>query len=232
MTSERVVGEVGVAVGEQRPLVSAVAADESSVVITNWCRASPTWMSHLLWGPSQLASVEQTMSSGVPYDPLARPSPTVRSQVVEPSSTMEQVTQQVMMGEVNFSPPEDLPGAHDARASQQNGLWLFRLEKFVQRRVSQAGAMVSPLLENRSRPEPPQQHPNLTPPGSWTAASPRPRLFTAAAEQQMAQWVRKAPLLYGASHQQPQSASSRESLTQEQIVTEVQRQVRQQLAST
>ena len=228
VTSERVVGEVGVAVGEQRPLVSAVAADESSVVITTGAVPPPRDEPPPL-GPSQLASVEQTMSSGVPYDPLARPSPTVRSQVVEPSSTMEQVTQQVMMGEVNFSPPEDLPGAHDARASQQNGLWLFRLGEFVQRRVSQAGAMVSPLLENRSRPEPPQQHPNLTPPGSWTAASPRPRLFTAAAEQQMAQWVRKAPLLYGASHQQPQSASSRESLTQEQIVTEVQRQVRQQL---
>ena len=194
--------------GEQRQLVSA-AADESSVVTTTGAVPPPRDEPPPL-GPSQLASVEQTMSSGVPYDPLARPSPTVRSQVVEPSSTMEQVTQQVMMGEVNFSPPEDLPGAHDARASQQNGLWLFRLGEFVQRRVSQAGAMVSPLLENRSRPEPPQQHPNLTPPGSWTAASPRPRLFTAAAEQQMAQWVRKAPLLYGASHQQPQSASSRE----------------------
>ena len=169
------------------------------------------------------------MSGREPYNSLVQPPAPLRSQAVEPPGTMEQVTQQVMMGEMNFSPPEDLPGAHDGRASQQSGLWLFRLGEFVQRRVNQAGAMVSPLLENRPRAEPPQQHPNLTPPGSWTAASPRPRLFTAAAEQQMAQWVRRAPLLYGASHQQPQSASSRESLTQEQIVTEVQRQVRQQL---
>ena len=48
VTSERVVGEVGVAVGEQRPLVSAVAADESSVVTTTGA-VPPHVMSHLLW---------------------------------------------------------------------------------------------------------------------------------------------------------------------------------------
>ena len=52
---------------------------------------------------------------------------------------------------------------------------------------------------------------------------PQPRLFTAAAEQRMKQWVRQAPLLYGQQGQG--SGSSSESVTQEQIVAEVQKRV-------
>ena len=177
--------------------------------------------------PGQLASSSQVNARAGSFDtPLTTSAAGQMEQA--PPTTVEHVTQQVFMEGMNVSPPEELPGPPEARAGQQGGLWLFKLGEFVQRRVSQAGAMVSPLIEGRQRTETSQRR-TLTPPGSWTAKSPRPRLFSATAEQQMAQWVRRAPLLYGASNQQPQSGSSRESLSQEQIVAEVQRQVRQQL---
>ncbi|CAE7042062.1 unnamed protein product [Symbiodinium sp. CCMP2592] len=179
---------------------------------------------------AQATAVGPTPTTTNAYGPLAQPANPAPLPPMGSASTVEQVTQQVLVGGMSVSPPEELPGTPEGRASQQGGMWLFRLGEFVQRRVNQAGAIVTPLLENRQRAEDPPQPSSLTPPGSWTAASPRPRLFSASAEQQMAQWVRRAPLLYGSPpHQQPQSNSSRESLNQEQIVAEVQRQVRQQL---
>eukprot|EP00439_Symbiodinium_sp_Y106_P060781 s3398_g9.t1 len=56
------------------------------------------------------------------------------------------------------------------------------------------------------------------------------RLFTPEAEQAMSQWARRAPHLYTPEQRvQPQEGSSNGSLTQEQVMAEVQKQVRFEL---
>eukprot|EP00439_Symbiodinium_sp_Y106_P020836 s5267_g2.t1 len=110
-------------------------------------------------------------------------------------------------------------------------MWMFRLGEFFQRRVSQAAAAVAPVLE---RPRATRAIPS--PPPSW--ATPRDQaLFTPEAEQVMQQWPQRAPLLHGLGTQgHPQTSllpqqqlrdppSSTGSLTQEQVLAEVHKQV-------
>ena len=63
--------------------------------------------------------------------------------------TLQQVTTRV----VTTSPPEDLP-LHHPQEQYQGGqaMWMSRLGEFFQRRVSQAAAVVAPVLERSPRP--------------------------------------------------------------------------------
>ena len=125
-----------------------------------------------------------------------------------------QVGQRVEVGGVEFSPPEDLPSSSGHQSAGAQSLWIMRLGEFVQRRVSQAGAMMMPILESRNARTP---HQVATPPAR------QPRLFTPEAEHAMAQWARRAPHLH--SPDPPagptEVASSSGSLSQEQLLAEL-----------
>ncbi|OLQ10538.1 hypothetical protein AK812_SmicGene5742 [Symbiodinium microadriaticum] len=156
-------------------------------------------------------------------------------QIHQPPTTsehVEQVRQHVFMSGYEFSPPEELPETNSGRPGQASGqaMWLVKLGEFVQKRITQAGAVVSPLLESRSRPS--AQPARLTPPASWSGQqATSTRLFSPAAERQMQQWIQRAPLLHGTPPQpQHESGSSTSSVTQEQILLEVQRRVRQEMS--
>ena len=156
-------------------------------------------------------------------------------QIQQPPTTsehVEQVRQHVSMSGYEFSPPEELPETNSGRPGQASGqaMWLVKLGEFVQKRITQAGAVVSPLLESRSRPS--TQPAGLTPPASWSGQqATSTRLFSPAAERQMQQWIQRAPLLHGTPPQpQHESGSSTSSVTQEQILLEVQRRVRQEMS--
>ena len=121
----------------------------------------------------------------------------------------------------NFSPPEELPESSPGRSGQTSGqaMWLVKLGEFVQKRITQAGAVVPPAA-------------GLSPPASWSGQpTTSSRLSLPAAERQMQQWMQSAPLLHGPPPQpQPESGSSSRSVTQEQILSEVQRRVRQAMS--
>ena len=129
------------------------------------------------------------------------------------------------------SPPEELPSPVDgARPSQ--AVWMLRLGEFFQRRVTQAAAVVGPVLERPQRSSVAVTTP--APPTSWTtprAPVQEQPLFTPEDEQVMQQWTQRAPLLYGWGHQtgpqppQPETSSSTGSLTKEQVLHEVHKQV-------
>ena len=139
--------------------------------------------------------------------------------------TTQGVSMQVM-ATTNISPPEELPQRQEGMNAGQ-AVWMVRLGEFLQRRVSQAAAAVAPVLERQQRT--PRAFPS--PPASWASQmGPEPPLFTPEAESAMQQWTQRAPLLYGWGGQQgppmPREAtSSSGSLTQEQILAEVHRQV-------
>ena len=144
-------------------------------------------------------------------------------------SVVEHVHQQVTVGEVSFSPPEELP-AHDgdpSSSAQGHPMWVLRLGEFLQRRVNQAGAIMSPLMEARaSRSTQASARPPLMPPRSWSGGY-QSGLFSPEAERTMQQWASQAPLLHGP---QPQHGSeSTGSLTREQVLLEVQRQVSREM---
>ena len=135
---------------------------------------------------------------------------------------------------ITTSPPEELPAPSERQPGTQ-AMWMLRLGEFFQKRVSQAAAAVAPVLERQTRPTSSRAIPS--PPPSWVASRDTP-LFTPEAEQQvMQQWPQRAPLLHGSSGEaplptlpQPQlhnrnPPSSTGSLTQEQILTEVHKQV-------
>ena len=124
-----------------------------------------------------------------------------------------------------ISPPEELPMAHDGGQGNQ-AVWMVRLGEFFQRRVSQAAATMAPMLER------PRSRTITSPPASWmtpTATVTRP-LFSPEAERAMQQWPQQAPLLHGAEMPAApaiprDTESSSGSLTQEQVLLEVRRQV-------
>ena len=125
-----------------------------------------------------------------------------------------------------ISPPEELPVRSDGAQGSQ-AVWMVRLGEFFQRRVSQAAATVVPVLERPAR-----GRTIATPPSSWmTPTMPKARpLFSPEAERAMQQWPQQAPLLHGTENQMTQAAprdaeSSSGSLTQEQVLSEVRRQV-------
>eukprot|EP00439_Symbiodinium_sp_Y106_P015829 s83_g2.t1 len=128
---------------------------------------------------------------------------------------------------VATSPPEELPMPEEPRGNQ--AVWMVRLGEFFQRRVNQAAAAVAPVLERPSRSALTRSF--MTPPSSWNATSPRTQqapLFTPEAERTMQQWPQQAPLLHGqggTSAGQRDAESSSGSLTQDQVLAEVRRQV-------
>ena len=145
-------------------------------------------------------------------------------------SVVEHVSQQVTVGEVSFSPPEELHAQEgDPPASAQgHPLWVLRLGEFLQRRVNQAGAIMSPLIEARtSRTAQATTRSPLMPPRSWSGGY-QTGLFSPEAERTMQQWASQAPLLHGPQPQQG-SESSTGSLTREQVLLEVQRQVSKEM---
>ncbi|CAE7607397.1 unnamed protein product [Symbiodinium sp. CCMP2592] len=141
----------------------------------------------------------------------------------ESEPTFVQAQQRVEVSGFEFSPPEELPpGSRSPGAGTGNqGVWFMRLQEFVQKRVSQASAaMMTPLIEARQR----------SPAQVAQATTPRPpRLFTPEAEQAMQQWSRRAPHLY--TPEQRRDSSSSGSLTQEQMLAEVQKQVKMEMRS-
>ena len=198
-------------------------------------------------GPAQTADparVQSSASSVLPQQqqiftdvtlPVRDRLPTQPQQLPEQHHVAEHVHQRVIMEGMTFSPPEELP-SHDhgeARAGHGSSggqpAWFMRFGEYLQKRVTPAGSMMSPLLDPAPR-TPTASYPTVTTPTQRTPNPPQPRLFTAAAEQRMKQWVRQAPLLYG----QPNngSGSSPESLTQEQVVAEVQKRVQQKCGNT
>ena len=159
----------------------------------------------------------------------------VENTVLPPFSTpavaTEHVAHQVTVEGVTFSPPEELP-RFDSSAGAGNSapnVWFMRLGEFLPRRVSQAGAsLMTPLIEARTaaRATPPSRAP-MSPPRSWQDGAGRQGLMTPEAESAMQQWERRwrrqGPLL-NPSPQQP-SDSSTGSITREQVLNEVQKQV-------
>ena len=116
-----------------------------------------------------------------------------------------QVGQRVEVGGLEFTPPEELPAASAQQGVSGQNLWIMRLGEVVQRRVSQAGAMMTPILESRHAATPPAR---------------QSRLFTPEAEHAMAQRARRAPHLHSPElpARQPAVASSSGSLSQEQVL--------------
>ena len=144
------------------------------------------------------------------------------------SPPVEQVHQHVTMGELTFSPPEEIPSLEgDREHPSGQPVWIMRLGEFLQRRVTQAGAMMTPLLEARSARSSNPPRTSLLPPRSWSG-NQAPGLFSPEAERTMQQWASQAPLLHGPQHQQG-SDSSTGSLTREQVLQEVQRQVAEEM---
>ncbi|CAE7769634.1 GIP [Symbiodinium sp. CCMP2592] len=133
-----------------------------------------------------------------------------------------QVGQRVEVGGMEFSPPEDFPSNSAQQGTGAQNLWIMRLGEFVQRRVSQAGAMMTPILESRHARTPNQV---ATPPAR------QPRLFTPEAEHAMAQWARRAPHLHTPEPpaRPAEVSSSSGSLSQEQLLAEVKRQVQREM---
>ena len=127
------------------------------------------------------------------------------------------------VGGFEFSPPEAFP---DQPASSTNppvsqAMWFTRIGEFVQRRVAQAGAAMTPILESSRGQRVSGQ--------AVTTPSPRvPRLFSPEAENAMSQWTRRAPHLY-TPEQRANEESSSASLTQEQVFMEVQKQVKAEM---
>ena len=147
-----------------------------------------------------------------------------------PLPVVEQVQQHVTVGEVSFSPPEDLPAPEGERLLNGQGqpVWMVRLGEFLQRRVTQAGALMTPIMEARaSRSSATPNRPSLRPPRTWSGGQSA-SLFTPEAEHAMQQWASQAPLLHGPP-QQHGSDSSSGSLTREQVLQEVQRQVSREM---
>ena len=161
-------------------------------------------------GQAVVADPAVPSSSDVPRASLT---PTV----AEPLAT-ESVAQRIEAEGLKFSPPEDFPDTHEHVTQGNSSMWFLRLSEFVQRRVNQAGAIMTPILENRQ-----PRTPSLsTPPRA-------PRLFSPDAEQAMQQWTRRAPHLYPADVRAAPTESSSGSLTQEQMMAEVQKQVKMEL---
>ena len=119
----------------------------------------------------------------------------------------------------NISPPEELPSAFASLPSPQ-AVWMMRLGEFFQRRVSQATA----FMERQGRVQGPRTIPPA--PQSWSGNTP---LFTPEENERTHQrWQSQAPLLHGPRPVSvPREAeSSSGSLTQEQVMAEVNKQVR------
>ena len=135
------------------------------------------------------------------------------------------VGQRVEVGGMEFSPPEDFPTNSGQQSAGGQSMWMMRLGEFVQRRVSQAGAMMTPILESRNVRTPNQV---ATPPAQ------QPGLFTPEAEHAMAQWARRAPHLHSPEPpaRSTEAASSSGSLSQEQLLAEAKRQVQREMNRT
>ena len=193
------------------------------------------------------SSMVQQPSPSVPQVPVQQPSPSVPQVPVQQlspivpqaqgqlrvrgvpqghdSQLQQHVESQGMTAQViTTSPPEDFPQRPEQGANK--AVWMMRLGEFFQKRVSQAAAVVAPVLE---RPVRTSMRPAPTPPTSWASPQVEAPLFGQEAEQMMQQWPHRAPLLYGmgaqASVAPRETASSTGSLTQEQVLAEVHRQV-------
>ena len=178
--------------------------------------------------PSMTASAtvgaSDFLNASVPVNRDDHGQPTVAEVPSENPGMREESIQdaaRVDVGGYNFSPPEALPPEPQPQSSSSNQvMWFARIGEFVQRRVAQASMAMNPILE-------PRQHRSST--QVLSTPSPRvPRLFTPEAEQTMAQWARRAPHLYS-PEQRAQEESSSTSLTQDQIMMEVQKQVRSEM---
>ena len=186
--------------------------------------------------PSEAVSTP-LLRSHFPGDPSPLPSPApvplrvhAQDRAGQPrgSQTPSQVVESTQSVTVRMttSPPEELPDQNETRGTQ--AVWMVRLGEFFQRRVNQAAAVVAPVLERPSRSA--MTRPFMTPPSSWTMPSPRAQqapLFSQEAERAMQQWPQQAPLLHGsvAGVGQRDAESSSGSLTQEQVLAEVRKQV-------
>ncbi|CAE7246860.1 TY2B-DR3 [Symbiodinium sp. CCMP2456] len=150
----------------------------------------------------------------------ARPSSDVPQGSAQSVPVISAMPSRVETGGFEFSPPEELPDSMSTETSNQT-FWFAKIGEFVQRRVAQAGAAMTPILESGQRRSTRQVL--TTPPRSQ-------RLFSTEAEQAMTQWTRRAPHLYTPEQRAPpQEGSSNGSLTQEQVLVEVQKQVKYEM---
>ena len=133
---------------------------------------------------------------------------------------LSQGSVRVHEGGFEFSPPEPFPSENHQQSASSQVMWFTRIGEFVQRRVAQAGAAMNPIMEARAQRASTQVLRTPSPRSS--------RLFSPDNEQTMAQWTRRAPHLYTPELRAHEESSSA-SLTQEQILAEVQKQVRAEM---
>ena len=147
-------------VGASDTLASSGLQPTTGLGVTSDARAHRTDI-HAQYAQSQPPST---------YPQSTQAAAAAAAEVMVPS-VMEHVSQQVTVGEVSFSPPEELH-AHEGdppASAQGHPLWVLRLGEFLQRRVSQAGAIMSPLMEARtSRTTQATARSPLMPPRSWS----------------------------------------------------------------
>ena len=119
-----------------------------------------------------------------------------------------------------FSPPESLPPEQGHQSASNQVMWFARIGEFVQRESLKLEPAMNPLMEARTQRAPTQ---------ALRTPSPRTsRLLRRKLEQTMTQWTRRAPYLY-TPEQRAHEESSSASLTQEQILAEVQKQARMEM---
>ena len=119
-------------------------------------------------GPAQtadLARVQSSASSVSPQQqiftdvtlPVRDRLSTVPQQLPEQHHVAEHVHQRVIVEGMTFSPPEELPSHdhEDARAGHGSSggqpAWFMRFGEYLQKRATQAGSMMSPLLDPAPR---------------------------------------------------------------------------------
>ena len=221
-------GPIQAALGSQAVLINGVVGDEGQSGAVLDTTTGP------VESDARRTHTTDSVTQHAPTQPNTLQSPAQRAYTAAASAAgafsplVDQVHQRMTVGEVAFSPPEELQG-YEGERPQQPPVWIMRLGEFLQRRVTQAGAMMTPLLEARNpRSSNPTRNPLPPPPRSWSGSQP-PGLFTPEAERVMQQWANQAPLLHGTQQQQQGSDSSTGSLTREQVLHEVQRQVTREM---
>ena len=83
--------------------------------------------------------------------PEAEPQPSGATSVPVVENVFTHVGQRVEVGGFEFSPPEELPRSSNHQPQNSATPWMLKFGEFVQRRVSQAGAIMTPILEGRPR---------------------------------------------------------------------------------
>ncbi|CAE7540501.1 RE1 [Symbiodinium natans] len=149
-----------------------------------------------------------------------------------------QQSQQVR--QMEFSPPEELQrsplGASPAMTAVRETVWLSRLGEFLHRRVSQASALMTPVMQATTQGQAVRPAPRTPPmPTTWAnghgnAGQSEQPLFGQDEVRMMEQWTDRAPLLHPrSSGYAGHSSSDSGSIPQELVQAEVQRQIQRAL---